>query len=75
MNQMILECIVFLNFIKNNIDIKDISTREKSDGKYIVTIDNNYEFEINAWEKLDNVFDNVESMINVIKVKDLGMEV
>lgn len=60
---------------KNDIEIKDISTRGKSDGKYIVTIDNNYEFEINAWEKLDNVFNNVESMINVIKEKDLGMEI
>ena len=56
---------------KNNIEIEDISTREKSAGKYIVTIDNNHEFEINAWEKLDNVFDDVESMINVIKDKNL----
>ena len=56
---------------ENNIEIEDISTREKSNGKYIVTIDNNYEFEIKAWEKLDNVFANVESMINLIKDKDL----
>lgn len=59
---------------KNNIKIDDISTSEKSDGKYIITIDNNYEFEVNAWEKLNNVFDNVESMINIKKEKEVVLE-
>lgn len=56
---------------KNNIDIESIITKEKSDGKYIITIDNNHDFEVNAWETLDNVVDNVESMISELKEKEV----
>lgn len=55
---------------KNNINVDNITTREKSDGKYIVTINNTHNFDIKAWEKIDEVIDNVETMINELKEKE-----
>lgn len=59
---------------KNSIDVENITANEKSAGKYIVTIDNKYNFEINAWETLENVVDNIETMIDELKYKDKSKE-
>ena len=59
---------------KDNIFVEDISTKEKSNGKYIITINNNHIFETNTWEKLYDVFNIVESMINVIKENEDKIE-
>ena len=59
---------------KNNIEVNDITTIIKSSGKYIITIDNKYEFEIKTWDNLEAVIDNVDSMIDLLKEKKLEME-
>ena len=60
---------------KNDIEINDISTINKSGGKYIITIDNKYEFEVKTWDNLESVIDNVNLMIELLKEKDIKIEV
>lgn len=56
------------------IEVKDITTDDKSDGKYIITINNGHEFDASAWDKFDVVVDNVESMLETLKNKDMEVE-
>lgn len=51
----------------NNSNIGNIMTKEISDGKYILTINEKYEFEINSWGKLADIFETVEKIIDNVQ--------
>ena len=58
---------------KNGVVVEDITTKEKSAGKYLITINDKYNFDIKAWETLDIIVDNIDSMISTINVeKEMG---
>ncbi len=61
---------------KFNINVDSIFTNEKSDGKYELLI-NNEKFDITAWDSLESVIDNINSMLNLSKEKidDSNMEI
>lgn len=57
------------------VEVKDIKTEDKSDGKYIVTINDDYEFDTTACETLNGVVNNVESMVELLKNKETECEI
>lgn len=60
---------------KFNLKINNIQTESRSDGKYTITI-NDKEFDIVAWDDLNGVIDNVDSMIEVLSEnKESEMEI
>lgn len=61
-------------FKKFNISIDNISTEEISDGKYNLVVDDT-ELTIKAGDKIESVIDNVDTMLEISKKKDLGFEV
>lgn len=63
-------------FEKLNINFDNISTKEISDGKYELNLDNNI-LDIRAWDTLEDVIDNVESALSFYndRNKDKEMEV
>jgi len=65
----------FSNYYKDilkelNINVDNISTDNWSDGKYIITINDKDTFETYAWESINGVIDNIESMKEQIKIKE-----
>lgn len=50
---------------KFNLKVDNIQTESRSDGKYTITI-NDEEFDIVAWDDLQGVIDNVDSMIETL---------
>lgn len=61
-------------FKKFNISVDNISTKEISDGKYNLVVDDT-ELTIKAGDKIESVIDNVDTMLEISKKKDLGFEV
>ncbi len=61
-------------FKKLDISFSNISTKEISDGKYELSLDNHI-LDIRAWDTLKDVIDNVETAIEYYKNKDKEMEV
>lgn len=61
-------------FKKFNISVDNISTEEISDGKYNLVVDDT-ELTIKAGDKIESVIDNVDTMLEISKKKDLGFEV
>lgn len=60
---------------KFDLKINNIQTELRSDGKYTITI-NEKEFDIVAWDDLNGVIDNVDSMIEVLSEnKESEMEI
>lgn len=65
----------FSNYYKDilkkfNIDVENITTEDWSDGKYIITINEKNKFKTYAWENINGVIDNIESMIDKLKQKE-----
>ena len=58
---------------KFDVNIENISTDNWSDGKYKLLI-NNKEFDIKVWDNLESVIDNINSMIDLLKEKDVEIE-
>lgn len=58
---------------KFGIEIDSIQTESRSDGKYTITI-NDKEFDIVAWDDLQGVVENIETMINSLQ-KDKEIEI
>lgn len=56
----------------SNVNINSINTSDWSDGKYKLTI-NNEEFDITAWDSLEEVISNVDLMTDTLQ-KDAGIE-
>lgn len=68
----------FSNYYKDilekfNVDVSNIYTEDRSDGKYKITINDNHVFDTTAWESINGVIDNVESMLEVLKEKESEM--
>lgn len=68
----------FSNYYKDilekfNINVSNIYTEDRSDGKYKITINDNHAFYTTAWESINGVIDNVESMLEVLKEKESEM--
>lgn len=68
----------FSNYYKDilekfNINISNIYTEDRSDGKYTITINDNHLFDTTAWESINGVIDNVESMLEVLKENESEM--
>lgn len=68
----------FSNYYKDilekfNINVKSIQTDSTSDGKYVLTV-NDEVFDIKAWDGLQETLDNVDSMIETLK-KENSLEV
>lgn len=68
----------FSNYYKDilkelNINVENISTDNWSDGKYIITINDKDVFETRAWESINGVIDNTESMLEILKEKEREM--
>lgn len=61
-------------FKKFNISVDSILTEEISDGKYNLVVDDT-ELTIKAGDKIESVIDNVDTMLEISKKKDLGFEV
>lgn len=60
---------------KFDVKVDDIQTESRADGKYTITIDGE-EFDIVAWDDLNGVIDNVDSMLEVLnKNKESEMEI
>lgn len=60
---------------KFDLKINNIQTELRSDGKYTITI-NEKEFDIVAWDDLNGVIDNIDSMIEVLSEnKESEMEI
>ncbi len=59
---------------KFGINVESIETDDKSDGKYEITINNKEVFDTCAWEKLEGVIDNIESLLELLKSKEGTME-
>lgn len=58
---------------KFDVKVDNIQTNSRSDGKYTLII-NNEKFDITAWDDLEGVIDNVDSMIEFLH-KDNEMEI
>lgn len=58
---------------KFNLEINNISTEEIKPGKYLITINDEYEITVYSDEKLASVIDNVESLKSVLKEKESEM--
>lgn len=58
---------------KLSIKIDNISTRNWSDGKYIIDFGENNELELSVYENVDNVIDNIETIIAMQKQKENGI--
>ena len=52
-----------------NIVVDNISTSDWSAGKYNLII-NNEEFKLTAWDNLESVVDNINSMLDLFREKD-----
>lgn len=68
----------FSNYYKDilekfDISVENIYTEDRSDGKYKITINDNHVFDTTAWESINGVIDNVESMLEVLKEKESEM--
>lgn len=68
----------FTNFYKEilknmNIENVNISTEEVSAGKYKIILSNN-EVDITAWDKLDSVINNINTIKEILNNKDIEME-
>ncbi len=61
-------------FEKMNIHFNNITTKEASDGKYELNLDNNI-LDVRAWDKLNDVVSNVESALEFSTNKNIEMEV
>ena len=70
----VIICLVFQLFKKFNISVDNISTEEISDGKYNLVVDDT-ELTIKAGDKIESVIDNIDTMLEISKKKDLGFEV
>lgn len=57
-------------FEKFNIEVDNIYTEEISDGKYNLMVDD-LELRLRASDKIESVIDNVETMIEISKNKDI----
>lgn len=57
-------------FKKFNIEVDNIYTEEISDGKYNLIVDD-LELRLRAGDKIESVIDNVETMIEISKNKDI----
>lgn len=60
-------------FKKLDINFDSMLTKEKSDGKYELILDDNI-LDLSAWDSLENVIDNVDSAIEFYRNKDKGLE-
>ena len=60
-------------FKKLDISFDSMLTKEKSDGKYELILDDNI-LDLSAWDSLENVIDNVDSAIEFHRNKDKGLE-
>ena len=58
---------------KFNIKVNDIKTESWSDGKYIITLNNSETLNVAAWDSINSVIDNVESMLEILKEKESEM--
>lgn len=58
---------------KFNIKVNDIKTESWSDGKYIITLNNSEVLNVAAWDSINSVIDNVESMRETLKEKESEM--
>jgi len=56
-------------FEKLNCNIETITTKEISDGKYMVRINNDYRLDVRAWDSLISVLDNVDFIIEAERYK------
>ena len=54
---------------KMGIDVKSIVTIEKSAGKYEMKVDENI-IDVRAWDKLDDVFENIKTIKELFKEKN-----
>lgn len=61
-------------FEKFNIKVDNISTEEISDGKYNLIVDG-VELRLRAGDKIESVIDNIDTMLEISKKKDLELEV
>ncbi len=59
---------------KSDISIESISTNNWSDGKYKLLINNN-EFDIKAWDNLESVINNINSMKDLLKEQKEEIEI
>lgn len=59
---------------KLGVNIDSIYTDDWSDGKYKLVV-NEEEFKLTAWDSLDSVIDNINSIVELSKTKDLEVEV
>lgn len=59
---------------KIGVNIDSIYTDDWSDGKYKLVV-NDEEFKLTAWDSFDTVIDNINSIIELSKTKDLEVEV
>lgn len=60
-------------FKKLNINFDNMFTKEVSDGKYELILDDNI-LDLSAWDTLENVIDNVNCALDFYKNKDKGLE-
>lgn len=60
----------YMDIIKKmEIDVKSIVTIEKSAGKYEMKVDENI-IDVRAWDKLDDVFENIKTIKELFKEKN-----
>lgn len=60
----------YMDIIKKmGIDVKSIVTSEKSAGKYEMKVDENI-IDVRAWDKLDDVFENIKTIKELFKEKN-----
>ena len=60
----------YMDIIKKmGIDVKSIVTIEKSAGKYEMKVDENI-IDVRAWDKLDDVFENIKTIKELFKEKN-----
>ena len=65
----------YREILKNrNINIDSICTNDWSDGKYNLIVNGN-DFKITAWDNLKDVIDNVDSVEETLKEKEMQAEV
>ena len=57
-------------FEKFNINVGNIYTEEISDGKYNLMV-NDVELRLRAGDKIESVIDNIDTMLEISKNKDL----
>lgn len=56
------------------INVNDATTKEISDGKYEMKI-NNQIIDVRAWDKIEDVLDNVDTILEIIENKELIEEI